>query len=110
MGKYTKWLDLAAEEALSTSIQSSMEVCSQIRKDEDDKNDIDHDKIESLQYCWHSMYEIMEVSDPVNEEPEPVQTEPEVPPNMTAYTTSTGKFITNSPTRVNPNNYITAKI
>ncbi len=109
MKDYSHWLDSAAEEALSTSIQSSMDICSQIRQDNDSKKDLDHDKIESLQYCWQGIHEIVDTAEPDTNETKTVKSKTAALQKKNVYNTSAGKFIVSAPPKVNPNNYVTAK-
>ena len=67
MKDFSKWQDSAAEEAIEESLKSSMDVCSQIRKDADEKNDVDHEKLESLQYIWKTLRNIFTSSSQNNE-------------------------------------------
>ena len=103
MGGYTKWLDSAAEEAVSESVKSSMNICSQIRKDEDNKKLPDHEKMESLQCCWQSMHKIMNTM----ENPKPKTS---ADPKKNIYSTSTGNFIVSAQPKINPDNYITTRL
>jgi hypothetical protein len=109
MKDYSHWLDSAAEEALSTSIQSSMDICSQIRQDNDSKKDLDHDKIESLQYCWQGIREIVDTAEPDTNEMKTVKSKTAALQKKNVYNTSAGKFIVSAPPKVNPNDYVTAK-
>ena len=97
MGKYKQWMDSAAEEAISESIKSSMDLCSQIQKDE-----IDHDKIESLQYCWQTIHKSMDDSSDDQPKKETIS-------KKNSYLTSTGNFIVSAKPKTDPDKYITAK-
>ena len=101
MGEYTKTLDLAAEEALTESIKNSTELCNQIQKDQDNRNNLDHDKIESLQYCWTGMHNIFDSAAPESNS---------AAENENTYMTITGKVTLPPPKKPSPKDYITAKV
>jgi hypothetical protein len=61
MKDFSSWIDAAAEEATKTAIKSSMDICSQMRKDYDNKEDVDHEKIDILHHCWETLHEISHV-------------------------------------------------
>ena len=57
MKDFTQWSNSAAEEAVEQLLKSSMDICSKIRKDLEDRKSIDHEKLESLQYSWKTLRE-----------------------------------------------------
>jgi len=61
MRDFSSWIEAAGEEAMKTAIKSSMEICSQMRKDSDNKEDVDHEKIDMLHHCWQTLHEIVHV-------------------------------------------------
>ena len=48
MNKFDSWLEAAAEESMKMAIRSSMDIVSSMRKDMDNKEDVDHDKLDML--------------------------------------------------------------
>ena len=62
MKDFSKWQDSAAEEAKEELLKSSMDVCSRMRKDVDEKRDVDHEKLESLQYSWKALKSMVQKS------------------------------------------------
>lgn len=61
MKDFSSWIEAAAEEAMKTAIKSSMDICSQMRRDYDNKQDVDHEKIDILHHCWETLHEITHV-------------------------------------------------
>jgi hypothetical protein len=62
MKDFSSWMDAAAEESMKTAIKSSMDICSQMRKDYDNKEDVDHDKLDCLYHCWQILHDIVHVT------------------------------------------------
>jgi len=52
MKDFSGWLEAAAEESMKMAISSSMDIVKCMRKDSDNKDDIDHDKLDMLKDCW----------------------------------------------------------
>lgn len=61
MKDFSSWLEAAADEATKTVIKSSMDICSQMRRDSDNKEDVDHDKLDCLHHCWEILHDITHV-------------------------------------------------
>ena len=107
MGMFTAWMNSAAEDTLKESIKSSMDVCSQIRRD----GEADHEKLESLHWCWKTISEMQEekTETPVKKE-EPIVQQPTKTAAAYSYSTiGPDKFKIPKPA-VDPDNYVTARI
>ncbi len=61
MNKFDSWLEAAAEESMKMAIRSSMDIVSSMRKDMDNKEDVDHDKLDMLYHCWDIIDKISHV-------------------------------------------------
>lgn len=59
MKDFMQWQDSAAQEAIIETIKSTMDLCSQIRRDSEKKKSVSHEKLESLQYSWKTIYNIV---------------------------------------------------
>lgn len=61
MRDYSSWMEAAAEESIKIAIRSSMDIASAMRRDADDKQDVDHEKLDMLMDCWHIIKDIKKI-------------------------------------------------